>query len=164
MISNINKDNSKVLDLVNPVYILDYPEADAKLIENKYGVIFLPVKNTPKPILVKRGWEIDTSDVSKPRTWEFFLKGNKTKYNSVVIVDRYFFASQSGESFEDSLFNLRAILNVLVPDKMYKFTVSIIFDESKGEYLKEKILQIGATPFVVGELKALLGEENVVIR
>ncbi len=40
----------------------------------------------------------------------------------------------------------------------------ILYDKESGAYLKEKILSVGPTPFVIGELKALLGEENVVIR
>lgn len=40
----------------------------------------------------------------------------------------------------------------------------ILYDKESGTYLKEKILSVGATPFVIGELKSILGEENVVIR
>lgn len=159
LVSDIKEDDSMVLDLVNPAYILDYSEKDAKAIEEKYGVIFLPTANTPRPVLAKRGWDIDTSDDTKPNTWEYFLKGNKTIFNSIVIVDRYFFASQGDETFEDSLFNLRAILNVLVPtNNMHKFTVSIIFDESKSDYemsdLATKVNKVkknllGKTPFTL---------------
>lgn len=159
LVSEIKEDNSKVLELVNPAYILDFKEEDAKAIQEKYGVIFLPTQNTPKPILAKRGWDIDTTDDSKPNTWEYFLKGNKVPFNSLVIVDRYFFSSQTGETFEDSLFNLRAILNTLLPSKaMHKFTVSIIFDESKSDFemqdLATKVNKvkksiIGKTPFTL---------------
>jgi len=40
----------------------------------------------------------------------------------------------------------------------------IIYDKESGTYLKDKIFQIGATPFVINELKTLLGADNVVIR
>ena len=115
LLEEIKEDNSKVLELVNPAYILDFKAEEAKSIEEKYGVIFLPTSNTPRPVLAKRGWDIDTADNSKPNTWDFFLKGNKVNFNSLVIVDRYFFSSQTGETFEDSLFNLRMILNALLP-------------------------------------------------
>lgn len=159
LIEEIKEDNSKVLEIVNPAYILDFKEEDAKAIEDKYGVIFLTTQNTPKPIISKRGWDIDTTDDSKPKTWEFFLKRNHVKFNSLLIVDRYFFSSQSGESIEDSLFNLRSILNALLPScNMYKFTVSIIFDESRSDLSmselatkvnKVKKTIIGKTPFTL---------------
>lgn len=159
LLEEIKEDNSKVLELVNPAYILDFKAEDAKSIEEKYGVIFLPTSNTPRPVLAKRGWDIDTADNSKPNTWEFFLKGNKVNFNSLVIVDRYFFSSQTGETFEDSLFNLRMILNSLLPAKnMHKFTVSIIFDESKSDFGMQELATkvnkvkkniIGKTPFTL---------------
>lgn len=159
LVAEIKEDNSKVLDLINPAYILDFKEDEAKKIENKYGVLFYSTKNAPKPILVKRGWSIDTSDNSKPNTWDYFLKGNQVKLNSFLIVDRYFFSSEAGETIDDSLFNLRSILNVLLPStNMYKFTVSIIFDESRSDLsmselatkvnkIKKSIL--GKTPFTL---------------
>ena len=159
LFEEIKEDKSKVLELVNPAYILDFNEEEAKSIEEKYGVIFLPSNNTPKPILANRGWEIDTTDSSKPKTWDFFLNGNKIKFNSLLIVDRYFFTSQSGETIEDSLFNLRAILNILLPStNIQKFTVSIIFDEKKADLpmsdLATKVNKktrriIGQTPFTL---------------
>lgn len=159
LIIKIKEDNSKVLELTNPAYILDFNEKEAKAIEEKYGVIFLPTRNTPKPVLSRRGWDIDTTDDSKPHTWEYFLTRNKAPYNSLVIVDRYFFSSQTGETFNDSLFNLRAILNILLPTRnMYKFTVSIIFDESKSDFEMQELATkvnkikksiIGKTPFTL---------------
>ena len=159
LVSEIKDDNSKVLELNNPAYILDFKTEEAKAIEEKYGVIFLSTSNTPKPILAKRGWDIDTTDDSKKNTWEFFLKNNKIKYNSLLIVDRYFFSSEPGETFDDSLFNLRAILNELLPsNNMPKFTVSIIFDERKSDFdmqnLATKVNKVkktilGKTPFTL---------------
>ena len=159
LITEIKADNSKVLELVNPAYILDVKAEDAKAIEEKYGVIFLPIKDTPKPVLARRGWDIDTMDESKPNSWDYFLRGNRVSFNSLVIVDRYFFSSQVGETIDDSLFNLWAILNVFVPKKhMHKFTVSIVFDETKTELsmaqLASKVNGVkkslpGRTPFTL---------------
>ena len=81
LVEEIKEDNSKVLEIINPAYILDFKEEEAKAIEDKYGVIFLTTQNTPKPIISKRGWDIDTTDDSKPKTWDFFLKGNHVKFN-----------------------------------------------------------------------------------
>ena len=159
LVSEIKEDNSKVLELINPAYILDFKEEEAKAIQEEFGVIFLPTLNTPKPIIAKRGWDIDTTDDSKPNTWDYFLKRNKVPFNSLVIVDRYFFSSQIGETFDDSIFNLRTILITLLPSKnMHKFTVSIIFDESKSDFkmkdLATKVNKVkksitGRTPFTL---------------
>lgn len=131
---DIKKDTKNVLELVNPAYILDYSEQEATEISRKYGVIFLPTQNTPEPAIAETGWTLDTSDGSKEQSWDFFLSGIKTKYNSLVIIDRYFFSSEYGESLEDSKFNLRSILNILLPkEQMHKFTVSIIFDITKAD-------------------------------
>lgn len=159
LLEEIKEDNSKVLELVNPAYILDFKAEEAKSIEEKFGVIFLPTSNTPRPVLAKLGWDIDTADPSKPKTWVFFLKGIKVNFHSLVIVDRYFFSSQTGETFEDSLFNLREILMALLPSKnVHKFVVSIIFDESKSDYAMKELATkvnkvkkniIGKTPFTL---------------
>lgn len=131
---DIKKDTKNVLELVNPAYILDYSEQEATEISRKYGVIFLPTQNTPEPAIAETGWTLDTSDDSKEQSWDFFLSGIKTKYNSLVIIDRYFFSSEYGESLEDSKFNLRSILIILLPkEQMHKFTVSIIFDITKAD-------------------------------
>lgn len=131
---DIREDAKNVLELVNPAYILDYSEKEATEISKKYGVIFLPTQNTPEPAIAETGWTLDTSDDSKEQSWEYFLGGIKTKYNSLVIIDRYFFSSEYGESLEDSKFNLRSILNILLPkEQMHKFTVSIIFDITKAD-------------------------------
>lgn len=131
---DIKKDTKNVLELVNPAYILDYSEQEATEISRKYGVIFLPTQNTPEPAIAETGWTLDTSDDSKEQSWDFFLSGIKTKYNSLVIIDRYFFSSEYGESLEDSKFNLRSILNILLPkEQMHKLTVSIIFDITKAD-------------------------------
>lgn len=140
LLEEIKVDNSKVLEYSNPVYILDFKAEEAKSIEEKYGVIFLPTSNTPRPVLAKRGWDIDTADNSKPNTWSFFLQGCKVNFNSLVIVDRYFFSCQMGETLDDSLFNLRMILKALLPVKnVHKFTVSIIFDESKSDDVMQEL-------------------------
>lgn len=131
---DIREDAKNVLELVDPAYILDYSEKEATEISKKYGVIFLPTQNTPEPAIAETGWTLDTSDDSKEQSWEYFLGGIKTKYNSLVIIDRYFFSSEYGESLEDSKFNLRSILNILLPkEQMHKFTVSIIFDITKAD-------------------------------
>ncbi len=43
-------------------------------------------------------------------------------------------------------------------------TPVIVYDKSSESYMKDKILTTSPTPFVIRELKALLGDENVVTR
>lgn len=40
----------------------------------------------------------------------------------------------------------------------------IFYDKSKSAYVKMNGVRLAASPFVVNELKELLGEENVVVR
>ncbi len=159
LLADIKKDCDAILDVPNPAFILDISLEEAKKIEEKYGVIILSTTNTPRPILAKRGWDIDTTDESKPKTWDYFLKNNKVTLNSLLIVDRYFFSSLQGESIDDSLFNLRVILEALLPSKFMKnFTVTIVFDEKQSDCrinelatkvnkIKKSIL--GKTPFTL---------------
>lgn len=131
---DIESSRDAVTDLVNPIYILDYSSSDALKISEKYGVIFLPTQDTPKPVIARRGWDVDTSDKNFDCAWKSFLDGIVSPANSIVIVDRYLFSSQEEESFEDSVNNIRNILNALLPSHHVKdFTVSIIFDLSKSD-------------------------------
>lgn len=159
ILADIKKDTNSVLDFINPAFILDFSAEESKKIEEKYGVIFLPSDKTPRPILAKRGWEIDTSDVTKPKTWDYFLSGNKVVFNSLIIVDRYFFSSNQGETLDDSLFNLKSILEALLPKKpVKKLTVTVVFDESQSDCKLQELATkvnkikksiIGRTPFTL---------------
>ena len=134
LLADIKEDKSHVRDIPNPIYILDVDYKEAKDISEKYGVIFLPTVNTPEPAVAKRGWDIDTGDKDKQKNWNYFLKGIATPFHALTIIDRYFFSSQTGESFEDSLFNLRSILNTLLPEKpVQNMYVSLIFDDTKAD-------------------------------
>ena len=150
ILADIKKDTNSVLD---------FSAEESKKIEEKYGVIFLPSDKTPRPILAKRGWEIDTSDITKPKTWDYFLSGNKVVFNSLIIVDRYFFSSNQGETLDDSLFNLKSILEALLPKKpVKKLTVTVVFDESQSDCKLQELATkvnkikksiIGRTPFTL---------------
>ena len=43
-------------------------------------------------------------------------------------------------------------------------TPAIFFEADSGEYRKDIKLWLDATPFVIGELKKVLGDENVVVK
>ena len=134
-LEDIQENKKNVRELYNPIYILDFPEEDAKKISEKYGVIFLPSKNTPEPSIAKTGWSIDTSDKSKPNSWDFILKELGVPLHSILIIDRYLFSDEVGETIEDSLYNLRDILSTLLKQtNVEDLTVSIVFDHNKTEY------------------------------
>lgn len=109
-------------------YLLDIDEKQALDIQTKYGVICQPLASS-KNILITKGWTINTAD-DKPHNWEYIFENQNCPINSVVIVDRYFFSSEVGESISDSLLNLRQILNALLPQhsKDNILQVSLIFD------------------------------------
>lgn len=133
---------SKVLDEINPVYILDIDEKTANDIETKYGVICKHLSKQDDIALISRGWELDTSDEDKPKHWKFFLEGIETGVNNILIVDRYFFTpernkddSSLDETIEDSIHNLRNILLHLIPQKTPEgmMQVTVVFDASTVE-------------------------------
>lgn len=141
-VTDLNENPSKVLEEVNPVYLLDIEEAKANEIEKKYGVICRHLSKLEDIPLTNRGWELDTSDEEKPKHWKFFLEGIESGVNSIVIVDRYFFASEGNkdnaslnETIEDSISNLRGILSVLVPKNTPQgmMQVTLVFDASTVE-------------------------------
>ena len=120
-------------------FLLDIDKAMADNIQQKYGVICQP-QNDDTNILVQKGWSINTEDPSKEKSWKFFFAGHNCPLNSVVIIDRYFFSSEVGESIEDSLFNLEQILDNLLPahcaDNIMQIT--LIFDFKTFKHERDK--------------------------
>lgn len=119
---------ASVLDDPCGAYLLDIDEKQALDIQNKYGVICQPLTSS-KNILITKGWTINTEE-DRPHNWEYFFENHNCPLNSIVIVDRYFFSSEAGESVDDSFLNLRQILNALLPQhsKDNILQVSLIFD------------------------------------
>lgn len=114
-------------------YLLDIDTETAEKIQKKYGVICQP-QGSPKNILIQEGWEIDTAVcTAAEKSWKSFFKGYNCPLNSVVIIDRYFFSSEPGERIDISLFNLRQILDALLPQTSPEnvIQVLIIFDFTK---------------------------------
>lgn len=131
---NIRKDHSNVYSLPNPVYLLDIEKEEAQKIEEEYGVICKPIAERNEMALTEPGWDINTSDKSKTQSWNFFLSGIKAPLNAIVIVDRYFFASEYKykETIDVSLKNLKQILETLLPKKAKdeNIAVTIVYDHS----------------------------------
>lgn len=119
-----------VLDDPCAAYLLDIDAEKAGKIQTKYGVICQPQTDNSN-ILVQKGWDIDTAVcASEQKSWKSFFAGHNCPLNSLVIIDRYFFSSDSGENIDCSLHNLRYILDALLPahcpDNVIQ--VSIVFD------------------------------------
>ena len=111
-------------------YLLDIDKEKAEKIQNKYGVICQPQTDNSN-ILVQKGWDIDTAVCAQEqKSWQSFFAGHNCPLNSLVIIDRYFFSSEAGETIEYSLHNLRKILDALLPascpDNVIQ--ISLVFD------------------------------------
>lgn len=117
-----------VLEYPCGAYLLNIDEKQASDIQNKYGVICQPLTSS-KNILISTGLSIDTGE-DKTHDWEYIFENYNCPLNSIVIVDRYFFSSETGESVNDSFYNLKQILNALLPQhsKDNILQVSLIFD------------------------------------
>lgn len=136
-----------VLKYPSGVFLLQIDDKQAEDIQNDYGVICIPIKDKSIPALTEKGWDVDTSDTTKKQSWDFFLSGIHTPLNSIVIVDRYFFSSEKNksnaflnETIDDSYYNLRNILDNLLPQKAKDglITVTIIYDHDtlhRDEYI-----------------------------
>ncbi len=144
----------KVLEDPCAAYLLDIDTKIADKIQTKYGVICQP-QGSEKNILIQEGWEIDTAVCSEEeKSWKKFFQGQNCPLNSVVIIDRYFFSSEPGEKIDVSLFNLRQILDALLPQSSPEnvIQVIIVFDFTKfnrnidGDYslqtLAEKVNKV----------------------
>lgn len=120
------------------VYLLDIDSDKAKTIQSKYGVICLE-KNSDAELLTKKGWSIDILK-EQGYSWESFFTGHNCPVNSLLIIDRYFFSSEIGETIEDSFNNLQQILNALLPlnspDNVQQ--VALVFDFSTFNHKDRK--------------------------
>lgn len=136
-IKTTNPEN--VLEDPCAAFLLDIDKPTADKIQQKYGVICQP-QGDDTNILVQKGWSINTADPSKEKSWKFFFSDHKCPLNSVVIIDRYFFSSEVGESLNDSLFNLQEILDNLLPKSSPDdiIQVTLIFDYSTFKHDRDK--------------------------
>ncbi len=121
------------------VYLLDVADEKANNIQSKYGVI-CQSHNNKANVLTEKGWTIHTEDPTKTQSWNFFFNNNKCPLNSLIIIDRYFFSSEPGETLEDSLYNLEELLNSLLPAESPQNVqqVIVIFDFSTFKFKKDK--------------------------
>lgn len=142
----INRNN--LTKLSTPIYLLDISKEDAEQIRRDYGVCCYDIESKMKPFIAKRGWVIETSDEEKPKNWDFFYESIIPFCNSIIILDRYLFASEYNkkngepdEVIQDSYDNLEQIIKNVLPkeSKCNEFVLTIVFSCSSnkggiGEY------------------------------
>lgn len=136
LINDIKADHSKVYDLPNPYYIIDIDKQTALSIESQYGVVCRPLSEYNSNPLVRSGWNLDTTNPRKRQGWDAFFDGIDIPVNSLIIIDRYLFSSEVGETINDSIYNIRGILDAVLPIKAKDNVVhvAIVFD---GDSIKE---------------------------
>jgi len=123
----------KTLDDSNGVFIFDVDERTAEKIRKDYGVDFVAFCNADSNVLIEQGWQRDTSDTDLTQTWPSFFDGHKCPINSAIILDRFLFSTEEGDTIEDSLFNLQQIMEAILPKTLKDnvFNLLVVFDYSK---------------------------------
>lgn len=140
-IDSVCADNKTVLEEPTASFLLDLPSNLTQNLQSNYGIACYTTGTTPvMPFFANRGWHVDTTDSDKEKSWEALLGDLAIPSNSLVIVDRYLFSSNPGETIEDSFTNLIQILNRLLPQSMASgvLDVSIIFDFDSINFKKDK--------------------------
>ncbi len=138
----IKKDQAKMTKMSTPIYLLDITKEKAEEISREYGICCYAIGTMAKPFIVKRGWDIETTDVEKPNSWDFFYGDINSYCNSIVIIDRYLFScdynkknGDPDEIIQDSYTNLEQIMDNILPkeSKCDDFTLTIIFSCSSNK-------------------------------
>lgn len=140
-IEKVSANNQLVLDEPTASFLLDLPSDLCQNLQKNYGIACYTTDATPVvPFFANRGWHIDTADSDKEKSWEALLGNLTVPSNSMVIVDRYLFSSNPGETIEDSFTNLVQILSRLLPHSMASgvLDVSIVFDFDAINFRKDK--------------------------
>lgn len=140
-LDRVREDNRSILEEPTAAYILDIPESEAQFLNKEYGVWCQSIlKDLESPIFIEPDWYIETSDETKEKNWNALLSGLSVPTNTIILLDRYLFSSESGENIEDSFTNIKQILNLLLPKKVAGniLDVSIIFDFEKINFKKDK--------------------------
>ncbi len=130
-LERVFQDNDLVIEEPTASFLLDLSQEHINNLRDKYGMACYATNSLDKPpFFSNRGWHINTSDPDQEKSWNALLSGLSIPSNSIIILDRYFFSSNAGESIEDSFTNLRQILELLLPptSKNGLLDVSIIFD------------------------------------
>ncbi len=132
LVEEIKANHSKVHKLPNPYYVINIDKATAVQIEKEYGVICRPLDEYNRNPLIQKGWNLDTTDTRKKQGWSAFFEGIDVPVNTMVIIDRYLFSSEGRETIDDSINNVRSILDAVLPKKSKDNTihVAIVFDST----------------------------------
>lgn len=140
-LENVYSNNQLVLEEPTATYLLDIPADIALSLKNYYGIICIPIKSfNSLPLYTERGWHINTSDSEKDKSWKALIGDLSIPSNAIIIIDRYLFSSNTGETIEDSFTNLSQILECLLPQSSAHgvIDVSIIFDFDTINFKKDR--------------------------
>lgn len=136
----IKSDSRCVLNLSQPTFLLNLDSDKTNEIMDDYGVCCYSIESDNTPFYTNMGWEIEANDIDfVDKSWKLFFAGLNKSCNSILVMDRYFFASQwnkdSGcpdDNLQDSYDNLASVLDNVLPDSITDETlvVSVLFDIS----------------------------------
>ena len=115
----------------NSIILLDISTEEAKNISNTYGIICHPFAIAPiENPLFQSGVEKNVDKNEQPIGWkELFCVDCEIPSNSLIFVDRYLFAKESGITSQDGIDNVFDILiNVLPKSLGVDYHILIIFD------------------------------------
>lgn len=122
-------DHQKVLMHPCGAYLLNINAEDAKEIQEKYGVLCQSANELSAKPLTFGDFSLTTTGKG-PWSWHQRLPvGSLIPSNSLIIVDRYLFASEKGDTLQDSYDNIVDIMEAFMPNKFdSSFHLFIIFD------------------------------------
>ena len=129
-IDNISSHPETVLEHPESVYILELDSNSCQSIQKDYGVLCYRIDgdSCAEPHLCMRGWSVTTL-ASKRRNWRNLLSSIKVPSNSLIIIDRYLFSSEVGETIQDAYDNLTDIMDMIIPQHLKtNYHVFILFD------------------------------------
>lgn len=129
-ISNVLENNEQVLENPCSAFILDIAPQKADEIQKKFGVICQSKDNMKTAELTLDDTTINTSTGG---SWtERVPYGQVLPSNSLIIMDRYLFSSEEGESIDDSYENIIDMINAFTPNYFAnEYHICIIFDISR---------------------------------
>lgn len=132
--NKICEDNSKVLENPCAVFILDISPEKASEIQKKFGVICQSSKEMNIKVLTKYSVPINFIPSKQPNNnlWKShfeFCQKLPIPSNCLIIVDRYLFSSEYGETVRVSYYNIEQMMEAFMPNSFdSKYHICIIFD------------------------------------
>lgn len=141
--NEVIKDNAKVLEQPCGAFILNIDSAKASEIQRQFGVICQSAEGKDARLLTDGDITITTTTRDTcTYTWAGRMPlGKELPSNTLILIDRYLFGSEPGETLEDSYDNIRDIMDAFMPDCFgSEYHICIIFDADCIQYRDIKTL------------------------